>query len=423
MSARKDAPVVFLFPGQGSQHPRMAAQLYAAEPFFRALLDHCCALLAPRLGLDLRSLLFPPEGTSLDDAAVRLAQTALAQPALFVVQYCLARLWMHWGVRPAALLGHSIGQYTAACLAGVFSLEDALALVALRGKLLQQLPTGTMLAVPLPEAEIIPELGSLLDDSGNLAVDLAAVNTPSLCVVAGPTPPSSPSPSACAPRGVQSTPLHTSHAFHSHMVEPALPAFSDALARIALKPPTIPVLCNLSGQRLSDADATSVAYWARHLRQAVRFSDSLHALSSLADQPILLEVGPGSSLSSLARLHPATAGLLALQSLPHPKHQSAASTHLDLARPALAPRRHHRLARLPRRPAPPHLAPHPPVPAPTLLDRPAQPTGIFRHAHCPPRLRRHTAEPDAIPIPAPLPPPPARPTRARSCPPLRATAR
>jgi amino acid adenylation domain-containing protein len=323
VSSQRDAPVVFLFPGQGAQHPGMAAQLYAAEPVFRDLLDHCCALLAPRLGLDLRAVIFPPEGASQGDAAAKLAQTQLAQPALFVVEYCLARLWMHWGIRPAALLGHSIGQYTAACLAGVFSLEDALALVCLRGALLQPLPPGAMLAIPLPEAELLP----LLDPS----VNLAAVNTPALCVASGPHAPIAALAERLAARGIQSTPLHTSHAFHSHMVEPALPAFTQAVARLALKPPSIPILCNLSGQPLSDADATSATYWARHLRGTVRFSDALHGVRALADQPVLLEVGPGTSLASLARLHPATASLVALPSLPHPKHsftQGTAPTHL-----------------------------------------------------------------------------------------------
>ncbi|HEY3572045.1 MAG TPA: type I polyketide synthase, partial [Thermoanaerobaculia bacterium] len=173
----RSRPVDFLFPGQGAQYPGMGRELYESEPAFRDSVDRCCEVLRPLLGLDLRAVLYPaPEGMA--EAGRRLEQTALAQPALFVIEHALARLWMSWGVRPRAMLGHSLGEYVAACLAGVFSLEDALALVAERGRLMQALPAGAMLAVPLPEGEIAPLLGP--------GLALAAVNGPARVVVSGP---------------------------------------------------------------------------------------------------------------------------------------------------------------------------------------------------------------------------------------------
>ena len=166
-----------MFSGQGAQYVDMALELYQVEATFRDWVDHCSRLLEPHLGLDLRHVLFPSEGAA-EDAAQQLKQTAVTQPALFVIEYALAKLWMEWGVRPQAMIGHSIGEYVAACLAGVLSLEDALALVAARGQLMQQLPGGAMLSVPLAEKEV----QSLLDEN----LSLSAVNRPSLCVVSGP---------------------------------------------------------------------------------------------------------------------------------------------------------------------------------------------------------------------------------------------
>jgi len=307
-----DRPVVFLFTGQGSQYPNMGCGLYEAEPTYRAEVDRCCELLRPHLGLDLRELLFPPAGKE-EEAAERLRQTAMAQPALFVVELALATLWMQWGVRPQAMIGHSLGEYVAACLAGVFTLRDALALVAVRGRLMQSLPPGAMLAVPLPETEVLP----LLDEG----LSLAAVNRPSLCVVAGPSPAVERLRVELAARGIEGRSLHTSHAFHSSMMDPILKPFGERMADVRLSPPRLPYLSNLTGTWIRPEEATDPAYWAEHIRCPVRFSDGL---AELLKEPgrVLLEVGPGNVLTTLARQHPARMPRqTVLPSLRHPREQ------------------------------------------------------------------------------------------------------
>ncbi|MEP7010522.1 MAG: amino acid adenylation domain-containing protein [Acidobacteriota bacterium] len=284
---RADRPVAFLFPGQGTQHVGMARGLYEAEPTFRAEIDRCCEVL----GADLRSLILGHG----DDAAVRLERTANAQPALFVVEYALARLWMEWGIEPAAMLGHSIGEYVAACLAGVLSLEDALALVAARGRLMDGLPEGAMLSLPLPEAEVTAMLGSELS--------LAAVNAPSLSVVSGPIDAVAALREDLATRGIDARRLHTSHAFHSAMMDPALEAFGREVRKVRLNPPQRPYLSNLTGTWITAEEATDPEYWVRHLRGTVRFSAGLSELLRNKDLA-LLEVGPGRALSTLVRQHP-----------------------------------------------------------------------------------------------------------------------
>jgi amino acid adenylation domain-containing protein len=276
----------FLFPGQGAQRAGMTRELYRAAPVFRAELDRCAEILAPYLGLDLRDEIHR-ERADGDDG---LDRTAVAQPALFAVEYALARLWMDWGVRPAAMIGHSVGEYVAACLAGVISLEDALALVAARGLLMQALPAGAMLAVPLGEREIAPLLGG--------GLSLAAVNAPDACVIAGPSAEVEALERQLLRREVPARRLRTSHAFHSAMMDPARDAFLERVRRVTLRPPSIPYLSNVTGTWITAAQATDPGYWARHLRQTVRFHDGLAALA--AEGHVLLEVGPGRSLSALA---------------------------------------------------------------------------------------------------------------------------
>ncbi|HWI61504.1 MAG TPA: acyltransferase domain-containing protein, partial [Symbiobacteriaceae bacterium] len=221
-------------------------------------------------------------------------QTAVTQPALFTVEYALAQLWLAWGVKPQAMLGHSIGEYVAACLAGVFTLEDALALVAARGRLVQELPEGAMLAVPLPAAELAP----LLDDR----VGLAAINGPALCAVAGPAEAVDPLEERLRERGVECRRLVTSHAFHSPMLDPILDRFADLVRKTALKPPVLPYLSNVTGTWITPEQATDPAYWVRHLRGTVRFADgALELLRS--PNLVLLEVGPGATLGALVRQH------------------------------------------------------------------------------------------------------------------------
>jgi acyl transferase domain-containing protein/uncharacterized coiled-coil protein SlyX len=280
-----------MFPGQGSQYVGMAQNLYERESTFREEIDRCAELLKPELGRDLRRVLFA-EAAAANHAAAELQQTALAQPALFAVEYALASLWMSWGIRPSAMIGHSIGEYVAACLAGVFSLPDALRIVATRGRLMQAMQPGVMLAVPLPEEEVQP----LLDGE----LEVAALNSPSMCIVSGPATAAEKFEARLNQRNLTYQRLHTSHAFHSSMMEPTLKPFLETLERSHLRPPQIPFISNRTGGWISAHDAVRPAYWAEHLRNTVRFSAGLKCL--LTETPfILLEVGPGRALAGLAR--------------------------------------------------------------------------------------------------------------------------
>ena len=283
--------VVFMFPGQGTQHVQMALELYRDEPLFKAELDRSAELLAPLLGLDLRAVLYPAaDGHAA--AQEQLSRTALTQPALFAVEYALAQLWLSWGVRPAAMIGHSIGEYVAACLAGVFTLEDALRLVAARGRLVQQLPGGAMLAVPLAEAEITPLLGAELS--------LAAVNGPSLCVVSGGAEEVAALEQLLTQRGVPTRRLQTSHAFHSRMLDPIIAEFVEQVQATTLNAPALPYISNVTGTWITAAEATAPDYWGRQLRQTVRFAAGLSELLTESGR-VLLEVGPRQVLTSLAQ--------------------------------------------------------------------------------------------------------------------------
>ncbi|HEV8638526.1 MAG TPA: beta-ketoacyl synthase N-terminal-like domain-containing protein [Chloroflexota bacterium] len=311
VAAASPRPVVFMFPGQGAQHTGMGRELYEHEPTFRAQVDRCAELLRPHLGLDLRQVLYPsPEQEA--EAARRLDETWLTQPALFVVEHALARLWMEWGLRPQAMIGHSVGEYVAACLAGVFSLEDGLELIAARGRLMHELPGGAMLAVPLSEEEVRRLLGEELA--------LAAINGPASCVVAGPNGAVEELERRLAERGVPGRRLSTSHAFHSPMMEPVVGPFVARIARVDLRPPRIPYVSNVSGRWIAAEEATDPGYWGRHARQAVRFADGIGELFGDADR-LLLEVGPGRTLSGLARR--SGTDRIALASLPHPRDQQS----------------------------------------------------------------------------------------------------
>jgi len=281
--------IAFMFPGQGSQYPGMARDLYEREQTFREEIDRCAELLEPELGRDLRSILFT-EPAETNDA--ELQQTALAQPSLFAVEYSLARLWQSWGIRPAAMIGHSIGEYVAACLAGVFSLPDALKIVAARGRLMQSMQPGVMLAVSLPEDEVRPLVEGLLE--------IAAVNSQSMCIVSGSVAAAEEFEARLNERNLICKRLYTSHAFHSSMMEPMLEPFRQALESVRLNPPQIPFISNLTGDWIDARDAVRPTYWSDHLRNTVRFSAGLKTL--LAESPyILLEVGAGRVLTGLAK--------------------------------------------------------------------------------------------------------------------------
>lgn len=307
--------VAAMFTGQGAQYVNMTAELYRTEPVFRQYVDQCCALLIPQLGLDLRSVIYETEEGQLEETTQKLNQTYLAQPALFTIEYALVKLWASWGVQPKAMIGHSIGEYVAACLAGVFSLEDALTLVAARGRLMQSLPGGAMLAVSCSE----PEALSFLTED----LSLAAVNTPTSCVISGSTEAVDRLSQRLERRGITWRQLHTSHAFHSEMMEPILAPFMAQVRQISLNPPQIPYISNVTGTWITEAEATDPLYWARHLRQAVRFADGLSIL--LGDPEMaLLEIGPGRTLSTLAMRHPSrSTDQVILASVRHPQDRQS----------------------------------------------------------------------------------------------------
>ncbi|HSK79062.1 MAG TPA: beta-ketoacyl synthase N-terminal-like domain-containing protein, partial [Thermoanaerobaculia bacterium] len=311
--------VAFVFSGVGEQYPGMARELYEQEPVFREELDRSAEILLSLLGEDIRPLLFEGGGKadlksffgrSPEREGGALDRTAVLQPALFAVEYALAKLWMGWGVVPGALLGYSLGEYVAACVAGVLSLEDALKLVAGRARLLADLPPGAMLAVPLPADEVLPILPEDLS--------LAVINGPRISVVAGPPESVAAFRSRLEAQGHSCRALQTSHAFHSAMMTPAAGPLTALAREVALHPPRIPLLSNVTGTWMTPERATDPGSWAEHLVRTVRFADGVAALWAEPGR-VLLEIGPGASLSSLALQHEATEGLpdpVALPSLP-----------------------------------------------------------------------------------------------------------
>lgn len=301
-------PVTFLFPGQGSQHVNMGAELYSEEPVFRRELDNCADLLRAHLGHDLRTLLFAARDAEKEIEEM-LRSTQFAQPAIFAISYALAKLWISLGVGPAASLGHSIGEFVSACLAEVFSLEDALRAVAARGRLMQSVPPGSMLAVMAPAQQI----EMLLPGS----ISLAAINTPNATVASGPTDEIAALEQKLRAVGISATPLHTSHAFHSSMMDTAVAPFVEVMHGIRLSAPQLPYISNVTGDWITDEQATDPAYWGQHLRSTVQFCKGL---TTIHDQlpGVFLEVGPGRNLTTLARsLVGDVPGTLIQASLPH----------------------------------------------------------------------------------------------------------
>jgi len=310
----KTPAVAFMFPGQGAQFVNMGAELYQTEPKFREQMDRCAELLQPHLNLNLREIIYP-KAIGAETAADQLRQTCLTQPALFTVEYALAQLWMSWGIQPQAMIGHSIGEYVAACLAGVMTLEEALTLVARRGRLMQDLPGGAMLSVPLPAAEI----EALLD--GRLA--LAAVNEPQSCVVSGCFEAVDEFEARISQKVAGCRRLQTSHAFHSAMMDGILDEFTATVRRIQLEPPRVPYVSNLTGSWITEKDATDPNYYARHLRQTVRFAAGVQTLLQEPNR-VLLEVGPGRTLSTLAERQRDKRGTqTVVASMRHPNDQQS----------------------------------------------------------------------------------------------------
>jgi acyl transferase domain-containing protein/acyl carrier protein len=329
--------VVFLFPGLGDHYLHMGLELYRTESTFREYVDRGAGILQRHLGFDIREVLYPREKTGAggastagasvagakldfrrmvgrssqqeDEASRHLNQTSFIQPATFVVEYALAQLWMAWGIRPQAMIGYSLGEYVAACLAGVLSFEDALALVAKRARMIQELPQGAMLALPLTESEVAP----FLQGSG---LSLAAVNGPSMCVLSGPVADVEAVEREMAEREIPSRRLQTSHAFHSSMTEVLAGPLTEFVKTLRLQAPRIPYISNVTGTWITGEEAIDPNYWAKHMSGPVRFSEGIRELVREKGR-VLLEVGPGQGLTSFVKQHPdGEAAKLAFATLP-----------------------------------------------------------------------------------------------------------
>ncbi|NBE98002.1 acyltransferase domain-containing protein [Nonomuraea sp. KC401] len=301
------ARTLLVFPGQGAQYPGAGAGLYRSEPVFRRHVDECADELLPHLGFDLREAMFGAD-------AARLADTSVAQPALFTLGYALARLWRHWGVNPRGLLGHSVGEFVAACLASVMSLPDALRVVARRGELLRETPEGRMAAVPISEDDIRPWLDGLRDCA------VAAVNGPRDVVVSGPPDEIDDLLDRLAAIDVSGVRLTTNRAFHSPLTGQAAEEFTKVMSEVSLSPPAIPIFSTVTGDAIGVDEITDPVYWGRQLRAPVRFADALTAMvTSGPDKALVVETGPGHVLSAQTRRnHP---DVTTVACLPHARRR------------------------------------------------------------------------------------------------------
>jgi phthiocerol/phenolphthiocerol synthesis type-I polyketide synthase E len=284
--------LVFMFPGQGTQHADMGKGLREEYRFFRDSVDACLTIASDQTGIDLLEIVYPARGAAFEQAQEKLRNTAVAQPALFAIEYALAKLWMSWGVMPQAMIGHSVGEFVAACLAGVLEFQHAVELVAWRGRLMADVPPGAMLAVALAE----DEAGQYLDGE----VSLAAVNAPRSVVLSGSLPAIGCLEEKFRGMEIPCRRLQTSHAFHSFMMHPVLEKFHERIAKMPLRPPQIPYVSCVTGRWITAGEATNPDYWVRQLRQPVRFCDGLQLAAQDANT-LLLEVGMGNTLSGMAR--------------------------------------------------------------------------------------------------------------------------
>jgi acyl transferase domain-containing protein len=282
--------VAFLFTGQGAQYPKMGRRLYETQPVFRRTLDRCSEIVSPLLEQDLLSVMFA------DGTDAKLNETSFTQPALFALEYALAELWKSWGIKPNAVMGHSVGEYVAACVAGVFGLEDGLRLIAARARLMQALPrNGSMVAVLASEQQLRALIEPYAAD-----VSIAAINGPRSVVLSGLTTTLQRIAATLEVQGIKSKQLAVSHAFHSPLMLPMLEQFAAEVAGVKLSRPTIPLISNLSGAR-AGSEITNVQYWVDHVRQPVRFSDAVLAADTEGCRTFL-EIGPQPTLVAMAQL-------------------------------------------------------------------------------------------------------------------------
>jgi len=303
---------VFLFPGQGAQYVSMGKDLYENEPVFRIVFNQCDALFSSCTDFSIKELLYSNLHTEEDDA--NLANTRYTQPVIFAVSYSLAKLWESEGVKPSTLVGHSIGEFVAACISGVMSLEDTVLLVAKRGDLISKLNRGSMLSIRSSAEKILPFLPN--------DITIAADNAPNLCVVAGPTLLIESFAKSLRDREIPSKVLVTSHAFHSAMMDPALEEFKVALLKVQLSNPKIPIMSTVTGEWMKDAEATSVEYWTEHMRLPVLFKKAVNNLLSEFPEAAFIEVGPGNGLSTLILQHEEADGFVFVQSLSRTSKES-----------------------------------------------------------------------------------------------------
>ena len=306
-----DARIIYMFPGGGAQYASMGRELYETEATYRQAFDECLAEMPDALAGTMRRLVFPSPA-NVAGATTELEAPRFALPALFATEYATARLLTAWGLEPAGMIGHSMGEYVAACLAGVFTLRDALTLVIERARLFETLPAGAMLSVELSEVELLPLLGSELS--------IAAVNGPRLCVASGPVGAIDALQATLRQRDIESTRIHIAVAAHSVMLEPILAEFGRVCARVRFSAPQLPFVSNLTGAWITPEEAMDPQYWVRHLRQTVRFNDGLQAALS-GGRSLLVEIGPGRTLCSLARSQ--TPVPVAVPTLRHPRESAS----------------------------------------------------------------------------------------------------
>ncbi|RYD75040.1 MAG: type I polyketide synthase, partial [Sphingobacteriales bacterium] len=308
-TVKSDNEIVFMFPGQGSQFVGMGRALYQHEPVFKAAVDECALHFKALTGEDIVSVIYPDNDT--EKAEKILKDTKYSQPALFTLGYALSKLWMSWGIYPSAFIGHSIGEFVAAYFSGIFSLGDAIKIITSRGMLMSELPSGSMLSVRGTLAEIKQMIPP--------DISIAAINSPSLFVLAGETEEIERLSQQFENKDIVSKILQTSHAFHSHMMDDVLIPFRAVLKEIACKPPLIPIFSAVTGNKLSEADAKDVNYWANHLRKTVNFEAAATSLLTEFPDAVFIEMGPGNATTTFLKQHHLGKDQLVINSLDFPK--------------------------------------------------------------------------------------------------------